>query len=466
MAAAQAAPWWLDPAPPRPVLPSLPLSLPRCLGPVAGVAVAPAPPPSLHSPSPPADPLLSYIDKDDLELSWTDWGLLGLDLVAGHTVRLLACRQWGSVPFAFVQGPTAEGTTQFGHRDGVDLGNLVGDSVLLECRCAPPISRASPTMAPCGVVVIGSSPRQDGCLPVRASLRRGRVQVWLRAVWRRPARLGILVGARLPPPRTTHSPDLHRVLVSTHFRCRVRSSTVSQSHSLERSGARIGSESLRARRSRQELATPRGRQGAASPRPHETAELDAAEASAFVAGESAEQRNRFLVLWLYEALNARDARRAQELLAPDLEWWFHGPPTRQHMMRLLTGADQRDKSRGGGGVGFVFSPRSVDAFGSTVIAEGADDARQLYWVHAWTVGPDGVITQLREYFNTDLTVTLLSGAAASAKKADIAGAPRKQQDAASSSFSSPSAAAGPKCLWQSRRGDSAHKSLPGLVLAI
>jgi hypothetical protein len=80
-----------------------------------------------------------------------------------------------------------------------------------------------------------------------------------------------------------------------------------------------------------------------------------------------------------------------------------------------------------------------------------------------------VITQLREYFNTDLTVTLLSGAASSAKKADIAGAPPKQQDAASassSSSSSPTAAAGPKCLWQSRRADSAHKSLPGLVLAI
>jgi hypothetical protein len=81
-----------------------------------------------------------------------------------------------------------------------------------------------------------------------------------------------------------------------------------------------------------------------------------------------------------------------------------------------------------------------------------------------------VITQLREYFNTDLTVTLLSGAASSTKKADIAGAPPKQQDAdsssSSSSSSSPSAAAGPKCLWQSRRADSAHKSLPGLVLAI
>uniref|UniRef100_A0A453I9V8 Wound-induced protein 1 n=1 Tax=Aegilops tauschii subsp. strangulata TaxID=200361 RepID=A0A453I9V8_AEGTS len=100
------------------------------------------------------------------------------------------------------------------------------------------------------------------------------------------------------------------------------------------------------------------------------------------------------------------------------------------MMRLLTGA--------GTNAEFRFSPRSVDAFGSTVIAEGsADGAGQLlYWVHAWTVGPDGVITQLREYFNTDLTVTRLS------------------------------AAAWPKCLWQSRRSDRARKSLPGLVLAI
>lgn len=189
-------------------------------------------------------------------------------------------------------------------------------------------------------------------------------------------------------------------------------------------------------------------------------------AEAALAGESAEQRNRFLVLRLYEALGSCDARRARKLLAPDLEWWFHGPPTRQHMMRLLTGADhQRHMSGGGGGGGgFAFSPRSVDAFGSTVVAEGgADDARQLYWVHAWTVGPHGVITQLREYFNTDLT--LLSG-----QPDVVAGAaPPKQKDAASSSSSSsPSAAApaGPKCLWQSRRADSGHKSLPGLVLAI
>ncbi|TVU47376.1 hypothetical protein EJB05_06975, partial [Eragrostis curvula] len=162
-------------------------------------------------------------------------------------------------------------------------------------------------------------------------------------------------------------------------------------------------------------------------------------------GETEEQRNRFLVLRLYEALNAGDAWRAQELLAPDLEWWFHGPPARQHMMRLLTGAEAG---------GFAFFPRSVDAFGSTVIAEGADDARQLYWVHAWTVGDDGVITQLREYFNTDLTVTLLSAAAATTTTTTA------------NAIATTTSSSGPISLWQSRLAERAHKSLPGLVLAI
>ncbi|KAM3392384.1 hypothetical protein ACQJBY_013487 [Aegilops geniculata] len=102
------------------------------------------------------------------------------------------------------------------------------------------------------------------------------------------------------------------------------------------------------------------------------------------------------------------------------------------MMRLLTGSSSSS---------FRFEPRSVDAFGSTVIAEGVsaageDKAKAAYWVHAWTVGGDGVITQLREYFNTDLTVTRLAAAAAS------------------------------KCVWQSRRPDRARNSLPGLVLAL
>uniref|UniRef100_A0A0D9VT17 Wound-induced protein 1 n=1 Tax=Leersia perrieri TaxID=77586 RepID=A0A0D9VT17_9ORYZ len=194
--------------------------------------------------------------------------------------------------------------------------------------------------------------------------------------------------------------------------------------------------------SRQELANQKQQGSEAAARSasasasSELAELD----GGVVAEDQDANNNKFLVLGLYEALNAGDARRAQELLAPDLEWWFHGPPAHQHMMRLLTGEASS----------FVFSPRSVDAFGSTVIAEGTtDDTRNLYWVHAWTVGPDGVITQLREYFNTDLTVTRLSAISA----ASPAPAP-----ATTSSK--------PKCLWQSRRADRAHKSLPGLVLAI
>uniref|UniRef100_K4A2G1 Wound-induced protein 1 n=4 Tax=Setaria TaxID=4554 RepID=K4A2G1_SETIT len=149
---------------------------------------------------------------------------------------------------------------------------------------------------------------------------------------------------------------------------------------------------------------------------------------ATAAGESEEQRNKFLVLRLYEALNGRDHAGVQALLAADLEWWFHGPPKHQHMMRVLTGGGSNSSSS------FRFAPRSVDAFGSTVIAEGGDQERGVYWVHAWTVGADGVITQLREYFNTDLTVTRLAAAT--------------------------------KCIWQSRRPDRATNSLPGLVLAL
>ncbi|XP_068641851.1 senescence associated gene 20-like [Aristolochia californica] len=101
------------------------------------------------------------------------------------------------------------------------------------------------------------------------------------------------------------------------------------------------------------------------------------------------------------------------------------------MMRLLTGATQSSDPP------FDFVPVTVQAFGRTVIAEGR--YRSLFWVHAWTV-TNGIITQVREYFNTSLTVTRLQ---------------------ASSSSSS-------RCfrhtLWES--SDSSGTSMPGLVLAI
>ncbi|OQU79549.1 hypothetical protein SORBI_3008G161601 [Sorghum bicolor] len=233
MAAAQPALAWPDPAPPRPDLPSLPLPLPQCLGAAARVAVAPAPAPSLHSPTPSADPSSSTSTRTTLN----DRGWIGASWVSiclggpaasrgtwfGHRrassgavcpLRLHAGANCGT--FArFSRGLAGGGAPCSWAPSRLLLGkaqrSLVNATASTSttswviacwwCRCAPPIARVSPAMAPCGVAVTGSSPRPDGCLPVCASLRRGRVQVWLRTVWRRPTRLGIFVGARLPPPR-------------------------------------------------------------------------------------------------------------------------------------------------------------------------------------------------------------------------------------------------------------------------
>ncbi|CAI0419660.1 unnamed protein product [Linum tenue] len=112
-------------------------------------------------------------------------------------------------------------------------------------------------------------------------------------------------------------------------------------------------------------------------------------------------------------------------------------------MRLLTGADNnsniKDQSIQSS---FSFSPKSIASFGSIVIAEGCDSERGIYWVHAWTV-TDGIITQVREYFNTSLTVTRLSSSSAAAK-------------------------IGRYCpsVWESSLSNLVGKSVPGLVLAI
>ncbi|CAL5094308.1 unnamed protein product [Urochloa decumbens] len=111
-------------------------------------------------------------------------------------------------------------------------------------------------------------------------------------------------------------------------------------------------------------------------------------------------------------------------------------------MRLLTG--------GGAGAGLPFKVRSLDAFGPTVLAEGTDAAGALYWVHAWTVGPGGRVTEVREYCNTALVVTRLAAGGGG----DVAAAA-----ACSRSQSS-------EQVWQSRLPDRARRNLPGLVLAI
>lgn len=157
-----------------------------------------------------------------------------------------------------------------------------------------------------------------------------------------------------------------------------------------------------------------------------------------------------MVLALYEALRSRDVDTVHQILAPDLEWWFHGPPSHQFMMRLLTGVAATSASDS-----FEFVPLSVTSFGSTVIVEGCDHARAISWVHAWTV-TNGIITQVREYFNTSLTVTRLGNSQSS------------PSDYQSSSSSSTVEIAPLHCpsVWESSFSNRVGKSVPGLVLAI
>jgi ketosteroid isomerase-like protein len=151
-----------------------------------------------------------------------------------------------------------------------------------------------------------------------------------------------------------------------------------------------------------------------------------------------EADNRRVVEQLYIALGSGDAKTVGRILAADLEWWFHGPPHCDHMMRLLTGASTCYH--------FSFNPKSITPAGDKVFVEGREN-ETVYWVHVWTA-KEGIITQLREFFNTllvarDFTPSL-------SRPAHLPG----DEVAA--------------CLpvWQSEFDKSQGQSMPGLVLAI
>ena len=161
-----------------------------------------------------------------------------------------------------------------------------------------------------------------------------------------------------------------------------------------------------------------------------------------------EEANERLVGTLYKALSSKGFDEVQRLLAPDLEWWFHGPPNHQHLMHLLTGSAPSSSSSSSA---FVFVPQTIVAFGSTILVEGFDKERSVSWVHAWTV-TDGIITQVREYFNTSVTVTRFG-----------AGASQPISSPGVTTFRSASANKF-QSVWESKLCDI--NSVPGLVLAL
>ncbi|KAF5476354.1 hypothetical protein F2P56_008080 [Juglans regia] len=147
------------------------------------------------------------------------------------------------------------------------------------------------------------------------------------------------------------------------------------------------------------------------------------------------KKNKEIVEALYKALGDGETETVAGLVASDLDWWFHGPPERQHMRRVLTGESGYDE--------FAFEPRSVTPIGEDcVIVEGWEGA-QAYWVHVWNV-KEGVITRFREYFNTWLTVK------------DLRPCWEVGHEVTNDTST----------IWQSQPQDLHHRSFPGLMLAI
>ncbi|CAL0320348.1 unnamed protein product [Lupinus luteus] len=165
--------------------------------------------------------------------------------------------------------------------------------------------------------------------------------------------------------------------------------------------------------------------------------------------EEADSKNQKLVLTLYDALNSSDSDTVSKTLASDLEWWFHGPPSHQFLMHILTGEANSVND-------FRFVPQSIVSFGNIVIVEGCDGNRDIAWVHAWTVS-DGIITQVREYLNTALTVTRIGNSQFDSDSDSDSGSEIVPAISDSARFT---------CVWESTVSDRVGKSVPGLVLAI
>ncbi|KAI3958117.1 hypothetical protein MKW98_020759 [Papaver atlanticum] len=186
--------------------------------------------------------------------------------------------------------------------------------------------------------------------------------------------------------------------------------------------------------------------------------------------ELKEASNRMTIHAFYEALSVRDIETIQRLLSSDIEWWYHGPPGHQYLMQFLTGTSSnsctgsRTSSASSSSSSddhedikdsFSFVPNSITAFGSLVIVEGCDLSRLVSWIHVWTVSDDnGIVTQLREYFNTSLTIARFEN---------------NWNSNANKSSTSKSSRTSPlvnSVVWGSKLSSSIGKSVPGLLLAI
>lgn len=142
------------------------------------------------------------------------------------------------------------------------------------------------------------------------------------------------------------------------------------------------------------------------------------------------EENKKAILRLYVALESKDGETVRKILAPDIEWSFHGPPRYRYLARLLTGEPDCELEC------VKFKPYAITALGNKLVVESRGDETP-YWIHVWTV-EKGIVTQVREYFDTTLTVT--------------------DFQVCEKNFPSP--------IWESSVVKRKGKSMPGLLLSI
>ncbi|CAM6038074.1 unnamed protein product [Sphagnum compactum] len=176
-----------------------------------------------------------------------------------------------------------------------------------------------------------------------------------------------------------------------------------------------------------------------------------------------------LVKRLYDAIRDEDVTTIQALLAPELDWWYHGPYGHQHMKFLLTGITRFHT--------FVFIPDDFWVIGNRVFVEGhglimqelpsaattetslsSSSTARSSWVHVWTVKDKKVLVVLREYVNTAIIVTSVTTPCINN---NTSATPRSSDCINDLSCSDSS-----ETLWQSSLARTRDENIPGIVLAI
>ncbi|CAI7893434.1 unnamed protein product [Closterium sp. NIES-53] len=181
-----------------------------------------------------------------------------------------------------------------------------------------------------------------------------------------------------------------------------------------------------------------------------------------------ESRNLSIVRELYAALGSGDLLRARAHLAEDVDWWFHGPKSRQlrcmQFLSLIVGEVDSD--------GVKFMPVDVTAKNDKVISEGVSIVKtrrgalvDVAWVHVWTVSPvSGRVTGLQEFVNTAVSATVLGPA--SGALSSLPAASCREAMASSAKLGASSVASNRLQVWESRLWREQKSSLPGLILTL